>query len=75
MLGKGPVYKEKREKDDAALLELNNLKKINRDKIASNETSIAQLQIDQKNLMKSMVDICLSLKKKTPLPTYQNMIK
>lgn len=48
LLGKGPVYKEKRDKHDAALLELNNLKKINRDKIASNETSIARLQIDQK---------------------------
>ncbi len=32
LLGKGPVYKEKREKHDAALAELNQLKQANADK-------------------------------------------
>lgn len=43
LLGKGPVYKEKREKHDTALTELQLLKTENREKIAANETQIAQL--------------------------------
>ena len=46
LLGKGPVYKEKREKHDAALAELEQLKADNKAKIAANETQIAQLQND-----------------------------
>jgi hypothetical protein len=48
LVGKGPVYKEKRDKHDAALLELSQLKDANKQKIANNEAAIAQLQIDQK---------------------------
>lgn len=43
-LGKGPVYKEKREKHDAALAELNALKATNADKIATLESQLASLQ-------------------------------
>ncbi len=46
LLGKGPVYKEKREKHDAALAELSTLKETNRDKIEAIETQIAALQTD-----------------------------
>lgn len=42
-LGKGPVYKEKREKHDAALVELQQLKDTNREKIAGLENQISQL--------------------------------
>ena len=42
-LGKGPVYKEKREKHDASLAELAELKKTNAEKIASTESKIATL--------------------------------
>ncbi|RNC87707.1 MAG: DUF4407 domain-containing protein [Winogradskyella sp.] len=48
LLGKGPVYKEKREKHDAALAELQQLKTDNRTKIANIETEIATLQTQQK---------------------------
>ncbi|MEN8858566.1 MAG: DUF4407 domain-containing protein [Flavobacteriaceae bacterium] len=48
LLGKGPVYKEKRDKHDAALQELSILKKDNTLKIKDSENAIAQLQIDQK---------------------------
>ena len=47
-LGKGPVYKEKREKHDAALATLNQLKKDNSEKIKSKELAIADLQKNQK---------------------------
>ncbi len=43
LIGKGPVYKEKREKHDAALAELAELKKTNADKIGTLETQKAQL--------------------------------
>ncbi len=43
LIGKGPVYKEKREKHDTALAELVELKKINGDKITSLEIQKAQL--------------------------------
>lgn len=43
LLGKGPVYTEKREKHDAALLELQQLKEINNQKIEDKESQIAAL--------------------------------
>ncbi|NYJ26783.1 DUF4407 domain-containing protein [Allomuricauda sp. ARW1Y1] len=46
LLGKGPVYKEKREKHDAALAELNSLKTTNGEKIENIEAQIAALQTD-----------------------------
>ncbi|WP_067030913.1 DUF4407 domain-containing protein [Allomuricauda sp. CP2A] len=46
LLGKGPVYKEKREKHDAALAELNALKEANATKIETIEAQIAALQTD-----------------------------
>ncbi|WP_127022254.1 DUF4407 domain-containing protein [Flagellimonas beolgyonensis] len=46
LLGKGPVYKEKREKHDAALAELNALKEANAAKIAGIEAQIAALETD-----------------------------
>lgn len=54
-LGKGPVYKEKREKHDVALAELQQLKQTNTEKIAAKETAIAaiatslQQQLDNTN--------------------------
>ena len=48
LLGKGPVYKEKRDKHDAALQELSILKKDNTQKIKNSENAITQLQLDQK---------------------------
>jgi hypothetical protein len=44
LLGKGPVYKEKREKHDATLAELQQLKIDNKAKITTTETQIAQLE-------------------------------
>ncbi|HEX9826182.1 MAG TPA: DUF4407 domain-containing protein [Flavobacteriaceae bacterium] len=46
LLGKGPVYKEKREKHDATLAELQQLKTDNKAKIAANEAQIANLKTD-----------------------------
>lgn len=46
LLGKGPVYKEKRDKHDAALAELQQLKTDNKAKIASTEAEIAKLNSD-----------------------------
>ncbi|MCB0444438.1 MAG: DUF4407 domain-containing protein, partial [Gelidibacter sp.] len=46
LLGKGPVYAEKRAKHDAALAELQQLKAENKTKIASIENQITQLQND-----------------------------
>lgn len=48
LVGKGPVYKEKRDKHDAALKELSQLKAENKQKIENNEAAIAQLQSDWK---------------------------
>lgn len=48
LVGKGPVYKEKRDKHDAALKELVQLKQDNAAKIKNNEAAIGQLQTDQK---------------------------
>ncbi|UII81002.1 DUF4407 domain-containing protein [Flagellimonas sp. CMM7] len=46
LLGKGPVYKEKREKHDAFLAELRQLKEGNAQKISALETQIANLGSD-----------------------------
>nr|WP_299383057.1 DUF4407 domain-containing protein [Allomuricauda sp.] len=46
LLGKGPVYKEKREKHDAYLAELNQLKETNGQKIENLEAQIAALGAD-----------------------------
>ena len=46
LLGKGPVYKEKREKHDAALAELQQLKSDNKAKITATEAQIAKLKTD-----------------------------
>ncbi|MFD2822892.1 DUF4407 domain-containing protein [Lacinutrix iliipiscaria] len=46
LLGKGPVYKEKRDKHDAALAELQQLKIENKEKIAATEAQILQLKTD-----------------------------
>ena len=43
LIGKGPVYKEKREKHDAALAELQDLKAANKEKIQAAEMQIATL--------------------------------
>ena len=48
LVGKGPVYKEKRDKHDAALKQLILLKDENSKKIKSNELAIQKLQTDQK---------------------------
>lgn len=49
LLGKGPVYKEKREKHDASLSELQELKQINQEKITSAEAQIASLKEEYNN--------------------------
>ena len=46
LLGKGPVYKEKRDKHDAALADLQTLKTTNADKIAGLETQVATIAAD-----------------------------
>ena len=46
LLGKGPVYREKRDKHDTLLAELNQLKEENKEKINSIEIQIAQLKSD-----------------------------
>jgi MFS superfamily sulfate permease-like transporter len=47
LLGKGPVYEEKRQKHDAALTELQNLKLSNTQKISALETDIKNLNSQQ----------------------------
>lgn len=49
LVGKGPVYKEKRDKHDAALKQLALLRKENTDKIKANELAIEKLRTDQKS--------------------------
>ncbi len=46
LVGKGPVYAEKREKHDAYLLELRDLKEKNGEKIEALEAQIASLQVE-----------------------------
>jgi len=53
LLGKGPVYAEKREKHDAALAELNALKELNAQKITGIETQIAALNSDYSEVVKN----------------------
>lgn len=53
LLGKGPVYKEKREKHDAALAELQELKSSNREKMANNEAAMAQLSTNYNDHVKN----------------------
>ncbi|MFY0713256.1 DUF4407 domain-containing protein [Seonamhaeicola sp. NFXS20] len=48
LVGKGPVYKEKREKHDVLLAELQQLKTENKVKIANAESEIAKLKNDYK---------------------------
>ena len=48
-LGKGPVYKEKREKHDALLQELQALKETNKTKIAEKEVALSDLRSKQKD--------------------------
>ena len=43
LVGKGPVYEEKRQKHDASLTALNQLKQANSEKIKNKETAIATL--------------------------------
>lgn len=52
-LGKGPVYKEKREKHDAILQELQELKEINKAKITEKELALSQLRAKQENQVSS----------------------
>ena len=53
LLGKGPVYKEKREKHDAYLNELSQLKETNQQKINNLENEIASLGADYKTAVDS----------------------
>jgi len=53
LLGKGPVYAEKREKHDAALAELNQLKEANTIKIAGIETQISTLNTEYADAIKN----------------------
>lgn len=48
IIGKGPVYKEKRQKHDATLQELQQLKEANKSKIETKEGQIASLITNQK---------------------------
>jgi len=59
LLGKGPVYKEKREKHDAVLVELQQLKADNKTKISEKETQISELttlQKQQENTTQPIID-------------------
>lgn len=49
IIGKGPVYKEKRDKHDAALQDLQQLKQANKEKIEAKENQIAMLISNQKS--------------------------
>lgn len=51
LLGKGPVYKEKREKHDAALADLQTLKEINTQKVTGIETQILDLNTEYKKVV------------------------
>ncbi|KAG1657580.1 hypothetical protein GQR58_023265 [Nymphon striatum] len=53
LLGKGPVYEEKRDKHDAALAELQQLKTTNTDKITGIETQIAVLNTEYADVVKN----------------------
>ncbi len=53
LIGKGPVYKEKRQKHDALLQELQQLKENNEVKISEKETLVAQLRNQQETQVSS----------------------
>ena len=53
LLGKGPVYAEKREKHDAALAELQDLKKSNSQKIEAIESQLAALNAEYAETVKN----------------------
>jgi hypothetical protein len=53
LLGKGPVYEEKREKHDAALLELKQLKETNAAKIATVENEIVAMNTEYAAVVKN----------------------
>ena len=53
LLGKGPVYKEKREKHDAALAELQALKTTNTEKITGIESQITALTTEYAEVVKN----------------------
>jgi hypothetical protein len=53
LIGKGPVYKEKREKHDAELAALTELRKTNAEKIAADEAQIATLSAEYKTKVAS----------------------
>jgi len=53
LLGKGPVYKEKRDKHDSLLAELQLLKEENKTKIAASESQIAKLRGDYETQVES----------------------
>lgn len=53
LLGKGPVYKEKREKHDAYLAELSQLKETNAQKISGIETQIVDLNVEYAEVVKN----------------------
>ncbi|MFS4493263.1 DUF4407 domain-containing protein [Maribacter sp. 2308TA10-17] len=53
LLGKGPVYAEKREKHDAALVELQQLKETNATKIAGIESQITTLNTEYVDVVKN----------------------
>ncbi|MBT8258788.1 MAG: DUF4407 domain-containing protein [Bacteroidia bacterium] len=53
LLGKGPVYKEKREKHDAMLAELQELKQTNKSKIQANEAQMTALNSEYTDQVKS----------------------
>ncbi|MEP3207892.1 MAG: DUF4407 domain-containing protein [Maribacter sp.] len=53
LLGKGPVYAEKREKHDAALAELKQLKEANAAKISGIESQIAALNTEYADIVKN----------------------
>ncbi len=46
LLGKGPVYKEKRDKHDTMLAELQDLKQTNKSRIEANEAQMAALDLE-----------------------------
>ena len=52
-MGKGPVYKEKRDKHDSLLAELQLLKEENKTKIAASESQIAKLRGDYETQVES----------------------
>lgn len=59
ILGKGPVYQEKRDKHDAALTELQQLKQTNAEKIAALEAQITTLDMeyaDQITITQPIID-------------------